>query len=127
MLKASMRAYPRYAEACAAGYGSLRAVRRSSVLRIWSFAILALLFTQASSTPAQAQIDVLDESCTISIIDDSYVSQLHMRFYDYEGQPMVEDLGSTNGTFHNGNKLAGSMLVHPGDRIQVGTTVLEAQ
>ncbi len=68
-----------------------------------------------------------DKSCTISIVDDTYVSQLHMRFYDYEGQPMVEDLGSTNGTFHNGNKLAGSKLVHPGDRIQVGTTVIEAQ
>lgn len=68
-----------------------------------------------------------DATCTISIVDDTYVSQLHMRFYDYEGQPMVEDLGSTNGTFHNGNKLTGSKLIHPGDRIQVGTTVIEAQ
>jgi hypothetical protein len=68
-----------------------------------------------------------DENCTISIVDDAYVSQLHMRFYDYEGQPMVEDLGSTNGTFHNGNKLTGSKLLHPGDRIQIGTTIIEAQ
>lgn len=68
-----------------------------------------------------------DEQCTISITDDSYVSTLHLRIYDYEGQPMVEDLGSTNGTFHNGNKLRGSKLLQPGDRIQVGTTVIEAQ
>jgi hypothetical protein len=68
-----------------------------------------------------------DETCTISIQDDSYVSTLHLRVYDYEGQPMVEDLGSTNGTFHNGNKLRGSKLLQPGDRIQVGTTVVEAQ
>lgn len=68
-----------------------------------------------------------DPSCTISIDDDHYVSQLHLRVYDYEGQPMVEDLGSTNGTYHNGNKLVGSRLLHPGDRIQVGTTVMEAQ
>ncbi|MFT6292259.1 MAG: hypothetical protein ACJAR2_002874 [Ilumatobacter sp.] len=68
-----------------------------------------------------------DEQCTISIQDDSYVSTLHLRIYDYDGQPMVEDLGSTNGTFHNGNKLAGSKLLQPGDRIQVGTTVIEAQ
>ena len=40
---------------------------------------------------------------------------------------MVEDLGSTNGTFHNGNRLHGSRLLHKGDRIQVGTTVIEAQ
>jgi len=68
-----------------------------------------------------------DASCTISIDDDTFISQLHLRFYDYEGQPMIEDLGSTNGTFHNGNKILGSKLLHPGDRIQVGTTVIEAQ
>lgn len=68
-----------------------------------------------------------DASCGIQIEDDSYVSQLHLRVYDYDGQPMVEDLGSTNGTFLNGNKLRGSKLLHPGDRIQVGTNVIEAQ
>ena len=68
-----------------------------------------------------------DDSCTITIQDDSYVSTLHLRIYDYDGQPMVEDLGSTNGTFHNGNRLNGSKLLQPGDRIQVGTTVIEAQ
>jgi hypothetical protein len=68
-----------------------------------------------------------DPSCTVAIEDDAYVSTLHLRFYDYEGQPMVEDLGSTNGTFHNGGRLTGSKLLHPGDRIQVGTTVIEAQ
>jgi pSer/pThr/pTyr-binding forkhead associated (FHA) protein len=68
-----------------------------------------------------------DQSCTITIDDDSFVSQRHFRVYDYEGQPMIEDLGSTNGTFHNGNKISGSKLLHPGDRIQVGTTVIEAQ
>jgi hypothetical protein len=68
-----------------------------------------------------------DPTCTIVIDDDAYISQRHVRFYDYDGQPMVEDLGSTNGTFHNGSKLTGSKLLHPGDRIQAGTTVLEAQ
>lgn len=68
-----------------------------------------------------------DEKCTISIGDDTFVSQLHLRIYDHEGQPMLEDLGSTNGTFHNGNKVIGVKLLHPGDRIQVGTTVIEAQ
>ena len=68
-----------------------------------------------------------DDACTITIQDDSYVSTLHLRIYDYDGQPMIEDLGSTNGTFHNGNRLHGSKLLQPGDRIQVGTTVIEAQ
>ncbi len=68
-----------------------------------------------------------DATCAISIDDDAYISQRHVRFYDYEGQPMVEDLGSTNGTFHNGSKLVGARLLHPGDRVQAGTTVIEAQ
>jgi len=68
-----------------------------------------------------------DPACAISIDDDAYISQRHVRFYDFEGQPMVEDLGSTNGTFHNGSKLVGSRLLHPGDRVQAGTTVIEAQ
>jgi len=68
-----------------------------------------------------------DPSCSFTIDDDSFVSQLHFRIYDYEGQPMLEDLGSTNGTFHNGNKIVGAKLLHTGDRIQVGTTVIEAQ
>ena len=68
-----------------------------------------------------------DPQCTISIQDDSFVSTLHLRIYDFDGQPMVEDLNSTNGTFVNGNRLHGSRLLQPGDRIQVGTTVIEAQ
>ncbi len=68
-----------------------------------------------------------EPGCTIVIDDDAYVSQLHLRVFEHEGQPMVEDLGSTNGTFHNGSKLVGARLLHPGDRIQVGTTVIEAQ
>jgi pSer/pThr/pTyr-binding forkhead associated (FHA) protein len=68
-----------------------------------------------------------DPSSTITIDDDTFISQLHLRIYDFEGQPMLEDLGSTNGTFHNGSKIVGAKLLHPGDRIQVGTTVIEAQ
>jgi pSer/pThr/pTyr-binding forkhead associated (FHA) protein len=68
-----------------------------------------------------------DPECSVTIDDDTYISQRHVRFFDFEGQPMVEDLGSTNGTFHNGSKLSGTKLLHPGDRVQVGTTVIEAQ
>jgi pSer/pThr/pTyr-binding forkhead associated (FHA) protein len=68
-----------------------------------------------------------DPGCAIMIDDDAYISQRHVRFYEYDGQPMVEDLGSTNGTFHNGSKLVGAKLLHPGDRVQAGTTVIEAQ
>lgn len=68
-----------------------------------------------------------EETCTISMPGDTFVSTIHARVFDHEGQPMIEDLGSTNGTFHNGNRLRGARLLHPGDRVQIGYTVLEAQ
>jgi hypothetical protein len=68
-----------------------------------------------------------DPGCTIVVDDDAFVSQIHLRIFDYDGQPMVEDLGSTNGTYHNGVKLIGAKLLHQGDRLQVGTTLIEAQ
>jgi FHA domain len=68
-----------------------------------------------------------DPGCTVMIDGDTFVSQRHARIYVLDGQPMVEDLGSTNGSFHNGNRLHGSRLLHPGDRVQIGYTVLEAQ
>ena len=68
-----------------------------------------------------------DPECTLMIEGDSFVSQRHARIFVLDGQPMVEDLGSTNGSFHNGNRLKGSRLLHQGDRVQFGYTVLEAQ
>jgi pSer/pThr/pTyr-binding forkhead associated (FHA) protein len=68
-----------------------------------------------------------EASCTISIPDDTFLSGRHARVFDHDGQPMVEDLGSTNGSFHNGNRLTGIRLLHIGDRVQVGHTILEAQ
>jgi pSer/pThr/pTyr-binding forkhead associated (FHA) protein len=68
-----------------------------------------------------------DAGCTITIDGDTFVSGLHLRIYDADGQALVEDLGSTNGSFHNGARLNGAHLLHPGDRIQVGYTVMEAQ
>lgn len=68
-----------------------------------------------------------DDTCTIVVPDDTFVSGRHARVFDHDGQSMVEDCGSTNGSFLNGNKLQGIKLLHPGDRLQIGYTVLEAQ
>ena len=48
-----------------------------------------------------------EPGCTLMIEGDTFVSQRHARIYVVDGQPMVEDLGSTNGSFHNGNRLHG--------------------
>jgi pSer/pThr/pTyr-binding forkhead associated (FHA) protein len=62
--------------------------------------------------------------CQITV-DDNFVSQLHARVFARDGRYLVEDLGSTNGTYLNRQKVAGPMVISPGDRLQVGNTVLE--
>jgi pSer/pThr/pTyr-binding forkhead associated (FHA) protein len=64
-------------------------------------------------------------NCAITL-DDNYTSQLHARIFRRDGTVHVEDLGSTNGTYLNGRKVAGAVPVKRGDRVKVGTTVLEA-
>lgn len=60
--------------------------------------------------------------------DDPEISRQHARISrDAQGQLMVEDLGSTNGTFLNGAKVGTSTRLKKGDRVQVGGTVLEAR
>jgi pSer/pThr/pTyr-binding forkhead associated (FHA) protein len=75
--------------------------------------------------------DVADEltigraaGCQIPL-DDSYASQLHARLFRRNGDLLVEDLGSTNGTFLNRKKVSSAVPIRKGDRLQVGKTVLE--
>ena len=58
-------------------------------------------------------------------LDDTYASQQHARIFDRGGSWYVEDLGSTNGTFVNEQKLVAPAMLTPGDKIRVGTTIVE--
>lgn len=63
--------------------------------------------------------------CGVSLAADSFTSQLHARLYLRDGTVWVEDLGSTNGTWLNGERLNTPTRIRKGDRLQVGSTVLE--
>jgi pSer/pThr/pTyr-binding forkhead associated (FHA) protein len=64
------------------------------------------------------------DGCAIRL-SDSYVSQMHARLYAQDGAWLVEDLGSTNGTYLNDRRVAQPVEVHAGDVIKIGKTVLE--
>mgnify|MGYP001477603280 CR=1 FL=1 len=66
-------------------------------------------------------------TCTVGMGDDSFVSQLHARVFRDAGLTMIEDLGSTNGTYLNGKRLTEPERVTKGDRVQIGNTVFEAE
>ena len=59
------------------------------------------------------------------VIDDDYVSSRHARIYPANGQWVVEDLGSTNGTYLDRSKVSGPTPVAIGVPIRVGKTVIE--
>ena len=63
--------------------------------------------------------------CTIPLGFDTFVSQVHARAFDRDGTLWVEDLGSRNGTFVNGEQVHEPTKVTKGARVQVGETVLE--
>jgi pSer/pThr/pTyr-binding forkhead associated (FHA) protein len=58
-------------------------------------------------------------------LDDTYASQQHARLYARNEHWFVEDLGSTNGTFVNDQRLAAPAMLQPGDKVRVGQTVME--
>jgi len=62
--------------------------------------------------------------CTL-VIDDDYASSHHARIYPHNDGWVVEDLGSTNGTYLQNKRVAGPTVVPVGMQIRIGKTVLE--
>lgn len=63
--------------------------------------------------------------CGVSLPDDTFVSQVHARVFRRDNALFVEDLGSTNGTFLNDDKVAAAVPLRSGDRLKVGRTTME--
>lgn len=62
--------------------------------------------------------------CTL-VLEDDYASNRHARLYLDAGLWLVEDLGSTNGTYLGRNKVEAPTPVDIGTPVRVGRTVLE--
>jgi len=57
-------------------------------------------------------------SCDIAITNQQ-VSREHARIFLSDNGPALEDLGSKNGTFHNGKPVADTIILEDGDVIQI--------
>jgi hypothetical protein len=53
-------------------------------------------------------------------LDDPFASSRHARLVRQGGIVVIEDMGSTNGTYLNEELLSGPQPLHPGDRVRIG-------
>jgi pSer/pThr/pTyr-binding forkhead associated (FHA) protein len=77
-------------------------------------------------------IDLTDQQITMGrandatlVLNDDYASSYHARIFPQDGQWLVEDLGSTNGTYLDRQKVIRPTPVPVGVPIRIGKTVLE--
>ncbi len=65
-------------------------------------------------------------SCTL-VLDDDYSSSRHARIFPQHGGWFVEDLGSTNGTYVDEQRISQVVPLGPGTRVRIGQSVVELQ
>ena len=63
------------------------------------------------------------DDCLIRI-KSSQVSRRHCEVFEVSDKLTIRDLGSSNGTFVNGKKVAGQQVLKPGDELTVGAVTL---
>ena len=81
---------------------------------------------------AGRSIDLTDQQITMGrandatlVLNDDYASTHHARIFPQDGQWVVEDLGSTNGTYLDRQKVTRPTPVPVGVPIRIGKTALE--
>src|SRR4051794_217228 len=62
------------------------------------------------------------EGCDVNLMDPE-VSRRHAAIRDQAGSLAIEDLGSTNGTFVNGQRITVVTVLRHGDSVRLGNTV----
>ena len=74
---------------------------------------------------AEQQITLGRANDATLVLNDDYASSRHARIFPQDGQWIVEDLGSTNGTYLDRQKVTRPTPVPLGVPIRIGKTVLE--
>jgi hypothetical protein len=106
----------------------LRAAAREPTAELGRLVVVA----SPSGEPAAGAAFALDAITSLGrdvnnsiVLDDEFASATHAAL-TYRGRAWyVEDLGSTNGTFVNEQKLAAPAMLQPGDKVRVGQTIME--
>ncbi|MBL8099467.1 MAG: FHA domain-containing protein [Anaerolineales bacterium] len=70
------------------------------------------------------QLTIGRDSSNGVAINDAEVSRKHARLTFQGGKFVIDDLGSTNGTFVNGQRLAGPVVLKAGDVVSLGEQIV---
>jgi hypothetical protein len=71
----------------------------------------------------QAEITIGRDINNLIVINDPEVSRNHAKLQSQAGSYVIEDLGSTNGTLVNGQRLMGPHILRHGELISIGENV----
>ena len=82
------------------------------------------LRTGSTLTIGSATVVGRDAGSGIRLDGDDFASSRHASIEPGADGVWVEDLGSTNGTFVNGERITGRTLVRAGDAVRIGQTEL---
>lgn len=74
---------------------------------------------------AEGQTVELGREAEVTVVD-GMVSRRHLRIYSEQGEWVVEDLESLNGTWRNGEPILRGRL-YPGDVLAIGSTVIRIE
>ncbi len=75
--------------------------------------------------PLDRALEIGREGGTDVVLADELVSRRHARVVPEDDGALVEDLGSLNGSFVNGNEIHAPTRLGPGDHLLVGVTLFE--
>jgi DNA-binding winged helix-turn-helix (wHTH) protein len=87
----------------------------------WSSRFIVCIGTEIVQLRTGENIVGRDPEAAV-VIDSPDVSRQHARFFVSENDVTVEDLGSKNGTFVDGNRLSRPRVIADGDTVTLGHT-----
>ncbi|HTX90254.1 MAG TPA: FHA domain-containing protein [Anaerolineales bacterium] len=71
-----------------------------------------------------AEISIGRDNSNMVAINDAEVSRKHAKMEFRGSAYVITDLGSTNGTFINGNRVSGTQVLNPGDTVSFGEGIV---
>lgn len=80
--------------------------------------------TPGKTFPMEGDVLTIGREATNAVaINDAEVSRKHAQLVFQGGKYIITDLGSTNGTFVNGQRLTGQHVLQPGEIVSLGEQI----